>query len=234
MKKTKLERAELISGALLFILMPLAIYMAFIYAPTEKTMGDLQRILYFHVPCGIISFVAFFVVAGYSIAFLRTRNRWYDRIALCSAELGVLFGLGNLITGPIWAKPAWNTWWSWDPRLTSMLVLILFYIAYLMLRSFVEDDDKGSRFAAVYAIVGIVDIPIVYFSIWFWRTIHPTPVIFGGGEDSGLHPDMRLALNICFLTFFVLYLFLLFVRMRLEKSNEKLREIEKKIAFSQN
>lgn len=230
-KYFQLEKMQTMSGYLLLVLMSYNLYNIFIFVPTEKTMGIVQRIFYFHVPSGIAAFLAFFVVAGYSIAFLKTRNRWYDRVSFASAELGVLFSTGILVTGMLWAKPAWNTYWSWDPRLTTMLILWFIYVAYMMVRDFVGDDERGARFAAVFAIVGVVDVPIVYFSIRWWRTIHPQPVVMGG-EGSGLHPDMTYTLMISMLTFFVLYFYMLCARLRLEKSRERLNELKKEAALA--
>lgn len=217
-------------GAILLIMMCWNLYNTFIFVPTEKTMGIVQRIFYFHVPIASIAFVAFLVTAGFSIAFLKTRRRWHDRIGYASAEIGVLFSTLVLITGMLWAKPAWNTYWSWDPRLTTMLILWFIYVAYLMVRDYVGDDERGARFAAVFAIVGSVDIPIVYFSIRWWRTIHPQPVIMGG-KGSGLHPDMLYTLMFSMVTFFVLYFYLLSARLRLEKARERVREMKKELAL---
>lgn len=228
----KLDKLQNITGYILLVLMAYNLYNIFIFVPTEKTMGIVQRIFYFHVPSGIAAFLAFFVVAGYSIAFLKTRNYWYDRVAYASAESGVLFSTIILITGMLWAKPAWNTYWSWDPRLTTMLILWFIYVAYIMVRDYVGDDERGARFAAVFAIVGVVDVPIVYFSIRWWRTIHPQPVIMGG-EGSGLHPDMSYTLMISMMTFFVLYFYMLLGRLRLERSREKVKEMKKELALAE-
>ena len=228
----KLDTLQNMTGIVVLALMVYNLYNIFIFVPTEKTMGIVQRIFYFHVPSGVVAFIAFFVVAGYRIAFLKTRKHWYDRVAYASAEIGVLFSSIILITGMLWAKPAWNTYWSWDPRLTTMLILWFIYVAYLMVRDFVGDDERGARFAAVFAIVGVVDVPIVYFSIWWWRTIHPQPVIMGG-KGSGLHPDMSYTLMISMLTFTVLYLYMLFGRLRLEKTREQLKEMKKEMALAE-
>lgn len=226
----RLEQLQKYSGYVLFALMIYNLYNIFIFVPTEKTMGIVQRIFYFHVPTAIVSFLAFFVVAGYSIAFLAKRKSWYDRVAYASAEIGVLLATAVLITGMLWAKPAWNTYWSWDPRLTTMLILWFIYVAYLMVRDFVGDDQRGARFAAVFAIVGALDIPIVYMSIRWWRTIHPQPVIMGG-EGSGLHPDMLYTLMVSMVTFFVLYIYLFAARLRLERTREVVKEITKQLSL---
>ena len=158
-------------AVLCFLLVEIALYLALIYAPQEATMGDVQRIFYFHVAAGWVSFLAFFVVFICGIIFLKTGSARWDRLALSSAELGVLFLTMVLLTGPLWAKPVWNTWWSWDARLTTSLVLWLIYVAYLMVRHYASDRERGARFAAVFGIIGFLDVPIVYMSIRWWRTL---------------------------------------------------------------
>jgi len=140
-------------GALLFAGMILALYMAFLQAPREKTMGDLQRIFYFHVSSGITGLTAFAVNFAASVMYLVRRNRWWDHVALSSAELGVMFLSIVLVTGPIWAKPVWFVWWTWSPRLTSSLVLWMLYVAYLLVRNYVLDPDRRALVSAVFGIV---------------------------------------------------------------------------------
>ncbi len=190
-----------------------ALAMAFLYAPTEKTMGDVQRIFYFHVPSAWASFVAFGVVAVASILFLRTgKNKW-DMMAQSSAQVGVMFLTLVLITGPLWAKPVWNVYWTWDARLTTSFILWLIFIAYLMLRSYVADKERGARFAAVFGIIGFLDVPIVYMSIRWWRTLHPSPVV-GGGEGSGLAAPMLQTLLVSVGAFTLLFITLLVFRYK--------------------
>ncbi|MDZ7374124.1 MAG: cytochrome c biogenesis protein [candidate division KSB1 bacterium] len=203
----------------------LALYFALLFAPTERTMGHVQRIFYFHVASAWVAFLAFFVVFVASVLYLATRDLRHDVLAASSAEIGVLFTTLVLTTGPLWAKPVWNTYWTWDPRLTTTLILWLIYIAYLMLRSFVGEDEKAARFAAVFGIVGFADVPIVYLSIRLWRTLHPKPVI-GGAEGSGLHPTMLIALLVCLTAFALLYLCLLRLRIRLERVQRQLRRAQ--------
>jgi heme exporter protein C len=189
-----------------------------------------QRIFYFHVPSAWVAFLAFFVVFVASIFYLWKKNRKYDIVAYSSAEIGVIFATLVLITGPIWARPVWNTWWEWSPRLTLFLVLWFIYLAYLMLRNFVEGEERAARFAAVFGIVGFVDVPLVYVSIRLWRDIHPSPVI-AGGEGSGLHPDMKLAFFFSLFTFTLLFCFLLIQRVQLQKSAIAVSEHKKQLAY---
>lgn len=213
------------------ILMLVNLYNIFIFVPNEASMGIIQRIFYFHVPSAFIAFLAFGVTFVYSILFLMKRNMWHDRIAYCSAEVGVIFTTIVLITGPIWARPVWNTWWTWDARLTSTLVLWFIYIGYMMLRSYTGEEQRGARFAAVFAIVGFVDVPIVYLANRLWRTLHPQPVMFGGSE-SGLNPTMRYVFFFSLVTFLGVYLFLLLYRLRIERVRLKLNDLKREIAYS--
>jgi len=201
--------------ALCFLLLETALYLVFMYAPAESTMGQVQRIFYFHVASAWISFLAFFVVCVAGIVFLKTAAPDWDRLAACSAELGVLFISMVLLTGPLWAKPVWNTWWSWDARLTTSLVLWLIYVAYLMVRRYSTDPERGARFAAVFGIIGFLDVPIVYLSIRWWRTLHPSAVI-AGGEGSGLAPAMWTTLIVSLLAFTMLYITLLTLTYRIK------------------
>jgi len=212
-------------------LMLVNLYNIFIFVPTEASMGIIQRIFYFHVPSAFIAFLAFGVTFVYSIRFLAKRNMWHDRVAYCSAEVGVLFTTSVLVTGPIWARPVWNVWWTWDARLTSTLILWFIYIGYMMLRSYTGDEQRGARFAAVFAIVGFVDVPIVYLANRLWRTLHPQPVMFGG-SGSGLNPTMRYVLIFSLVTFLGLYVFLLLYRLRIERARLELNELKRELAYS--
>ncbi len=212
------------------ITMLVDLYLIFEFAPTERAMGHVQRIFYFHVPSAWVAFLAFFIVFIGSVGYLWKRDRKYDMIAHSAAEIGVLFATLVMITGPIWGRPVWNTWWEWSPRLTLFLVLWFIYIAYMMLRSFVEGEERSARFAAVFGIVGFVDVPIVHLSIRLWRDIHPSPVI-AGGDGSGLHPDMKITFFFSLFTFTLLFFWLLVQRLRLEKSTVATSELKKQIAY---
>lgn len=212
-----------IIGWLSLAVMLVAIYAVFIYAPRERIMGDVQRIFYFHVPSAWTAFMAFFVTFVASILYLWRSERRFDILAHASAEIGVIFTSLVLLTGPIWAKVAWNTWWTWDPRLTTATILWLIYVSYLMLRSAVEDPARRARFAAVFGIVGFVDVPIVFMAIRWWRTIHP--VLFTT-EEFKLSPSMLQALLISLLAFTLLYLYLLIQRVRLETMRNRVDDLK--------
>jgi heme exporter protein C len=206
-------------GLLIIALLNIAVglYMALFYAPMEKTMGDAQRIFYFHVPSAWIGFLAFFVVFIASLMFLRTRERRWDALALASAEIGVVFTTLVLLTGPLWAKKAWGVFWVWDARLTTTLILWMIYIGYLMLRSS-ADSERRQRFAAVLGIIGALDIPIIYISVEIWRTMHPDLLITTGGLET----RMTQTLMVCLLSFTILFAYLLIQRVRLEQTRDQL------------
>lgn len=189
-----------------------ALYGALVWAPTEAVMGDVQRIFYFHMPSAWIALgPAFTVTFICSIVYLVKKDLRYDRVAGASAELGVMFTTVTLLTGPLWAKPIWGAYWTWDPRLTTTLVLWFIYVAYLMLRSSTAEGHKRARLSAVFGIVGWIDVPIVFMSIRWWRTIHPTLVT---GQGMNLDPSMQAVLMFSLFAFSLLYVFLLVVRVR--------------------
>jgi len=194
------------------VAMTTAIYMVFIFVPTDRFQGIVQRIFYFHVPLAIMTFVAFGTVAAASILFLWRGTRAWDRVAHAAAEIGMLFCTLVLVTGPIWAKPVWGTWWTWDARLTTTLILWLIYAAYLMLRSFSGTTDQGARYAAILGIVGALDIPIINRSVYWWRTIHPAVLVTREGSSGLADARMQATLGLSFLAFFLLFLWLLWVR----------------------
>jgi len=188
------------------IAMVTALAMVFLYVPTEKVQGVVQRIFYFHLPCAWMAFLAFFIVAGASAAFLWKGERLSDRLAHAAAEMGMVFCSLVLITGPIWARPIWGVWWTWDPRLTMTVILWTIYAAYLLLRVFGGDNEAIARYAAVLGIIGVLDIPIIYVSVRLWRGIHP--------KVESMDPAMALTLLVCTLAFFLLFLWLLWLRFR--------------------
>ena len=206
--------------------MSTALYLVFLFAPTEKTMGDVQRIFYFHVPSAWVSFLAFGVTCFGSVAFLSRKDLKWDRLASSSAEIGLLLCTITLITGSLWARPVWGIWWTWDGRLTTMLVLWLIYLSYMMLRSYIDSEMKRAYLSAVVGIIGFIDVFIVYFSIRWWRTQHPSPVI-AGGEGSGLETSMLFTLIFCLVTFTMLYFYILGRKIELEKASEEIDYLQR-------
>lgn len=204
------------------------LYMAFLYAPTEVNMGLVYRIFFFHLGSVAAGFFAILVVLVAGIAYLKTNSRAWDRVAEASAEIGVVFCTIALITGSIWARPIWGVWWTWDPRLTSFLILWLIYIAYLMLRASARDDPRVARFSAVFGIVGAIDVPIVIMSARVWRAI--SPVLFQEttqGFTFGLTPEMTQTLVVCIVAYLLLFFYLLAHRVRLEALRDDLVAIRR-------
>jgi heme exporter protein C len=214
-------------GLTLFLI-PLAWRQVFLIVPTEKTMGIVQRIFYIHLPSAFIAFFAFFIVFLASTIYLITRKKHWDWVAASAAEVGVISCAVVLITGPLWAKPVWGIWWTWDARLTSTLVLFMIYVGYLMLRFYVLEEGRRARLSAVFGILGFVDVPIVYMANRWWRTQHPAPVI-SGGEGSGLDPRMWTALWWCVAAMACWSLFLFLHRYRLERTNSEFVALARKV-----
>ena len=201
---TQRRIADNVLNYALFLWMLLAIALMWFYAPIEREMGVVQKIFYFHVPLAWNAFLGFTIVFFCSFRYLVTRDPKWDARAASAASVGVLFTTLVLITGPIWAKPVWGIWWTWDARLTLTFVLWLIYLGYLMLRRYVESPDRRAALAAIVGIVGFVDVPLVYFAIRWWRTQHPQPVIMGG-EDSGLDPHMATTLWVSTAAYLLLF-----------------------------
>ena len=207
---------------LTFVSMTAALFLVFLYVPTEKEMGVVQRIFYFHVPLAWISFLAFFIVFLCSLLYLKTWDRRWDRLARSSAEIGIVFTTLVLITGPIWAKPVWGAWWTWDARLTSTLMLWFIYFAYLLVGAYSVEESRGARYAAVVGIIGFIDIPIVALAIVLWRTQHPGPVIFEGGLEA----SMLLTLIVCLVAFTLLYVYLIMQRTSLGQAADEVKMLK--------
>jgi len=200
------------------VAMVTTMYLIFIWVPTEEASGVVQRIFYLHVPLAWLAFFAFSIVFIGSIMYLWKRQGKWDILAHSSAEVGVAFTTLFLITGVIWAKPVWGVWWTWDPRLTAALVLWLMYLAYLIIRPYTTDEQRGARFAAIIGIVGFIDVPIVALAISLWRTQHPSAIIFEGG----LAPSMLATLLVSLVAFTLLYWLLLTLRIAIRKDEAEL------------
>src|SRR6266849_4039477 len=205
-------------------LIGIAGYAALFLAPTERTMGLIQRIFYFHVPSAWAGFVAFFITFIASVAYLLRRAPKWDWLAVSSAEVGVAFFTVVLVTGPIWAKPVWGIWWTWDARLTSTFVLWVLYLSYLLLRTLVTDAERRAVVSAVFGIFAFLDVPLVYMSIRWWRTQHPQPVI-AGGSGSGLDPQMWRVFLTCWAALLGVLIVLLRQRYQLESLRHTVEEM---------
>ncbi len=217
-------RTHWLTTAAAAVLIGVAGYAALFLAPTERTMGLIQRIFYFHVPSAWTGFVAFFIVFIASVAYLLKRAPKWDWLAVSAAEIGVAFFTVVLTTGPIWAKPVWGIWWTWDARLTSTFVLWVLYVSYLLLRTLIADPERRAVVSAVFSIFAFLDVPLVYMSIRWWRTQHPQPVI-AGGASSGLDPQMWRVFMTCWAALLGLLVLLLRERYNLEALRHEVGEM---------
>ena len=206
--------------------MIVALWAVFIYVPNEADQGVVQSIFYFHVPSAITTFMCIGLVALASAMYLWRGGNGWDRLAHASAEVGLLFCTIVLTTGPIWARPIWGTWWTWDARLTTTLILWLIYVAYLVVRAWAPSRDQGARYAAILGIVGAIDVPIIQKSVHWWRTIHPAVLVTREGTYGLVDGRMQLTLLLSFIAVFLVACWLLWVRVesaRLQDDVEALR-----------
>jgi heme exporter protein C len=203
-----------LAAMMLFAAAPLVVASA----PVEQTMGLVQKIFYYHVPSAMLMFVSAFVCGIASAAFLFRRSAAADRVALAAGELVVLFGAIVLVTGPLWARKAWGVWWEWDARLTSSLLLWMIYLAYLLVRRF--GGPGSEKLAGAMALFGMANVPFVYVSVNYWRTLHPkTSVVMT------LAPGMRAAFWFCVAAFATMYILLLTLRKRLEDRQAEVEQL---------
>ncbi|HXJ81106.1 MAG TPA: cytochrome c biogenesis protein CcsA [Candidatus Methylomirabilis sp.] len=195
---------------------------AFGYAPRESTQGNVQRIMYIHVPSVVTAYLAFGLVLIGSVGYLATRRPGWDRLAAAAAEIGLVFNGITILTGSIWGRPTWGVWWTWDARLTATAVLFLVYTGYLLLRAMVEEPDARARYAAVVGIVGAANIPIVHFSVYWWRTLHQPPAMLAPGP-APVSPSIRLALAINWVAFTLLFAYFLSRRIGIARLEDEQR-----------
>ena len=204
-------------GMAAFLALGLAFYMALLYAPTELLQGEPQRIFYLHLPMVVVAYLSFATVFVASVLYLWKRRMIHDIVARSAAEIGVLFTTLVIVSGGLWGQATWGTFWQWEPRLTFTFVLWLVYVAYLMLRSASEDQERMARYAAVLGIIGFADIPLVFASVYLWRGIHPEP--------AGMPQAMAITLAVAVVAFVLLLAYLLIHRIRLDRAKEDLNEL---------
>jgi len=199
----------------------------FLGTPLESSQGFVQKIMYLHVPSVITTYLAFFVVFVCSIAYLWKRDLKFDRIAKSSAEIGLVFCVLVLITGMVWGKPTWGTYWVWDARLTTTLLLFLIFVGYFVLRMSVPDRDKEARLASVLGVIGVLDIPIIHKSVEWWRTLHQPSTLFkveAGAAKPSMPPELLYPLFACMVAMAIFYGYLLLMRYRIECANDTIQE----------
>jgi heme exporter protein C len=215
------------------ILFVIAVGMVFFYAPTEAVMGNVQKVFYFHVATAWVGMLGFMVAMVVGIIYLRTQDMKWDIAGLAAIEISLVFFFVTIILGAIWARPAWNTWWTWDPRLTTATIVELIYAAYLMLRQGIEDPDRRARFGAVYAILGSISIPLTFISIRLLRTIHP--VVIGDSDPSAeggfdMTPRMLQTFFFSLFTFSIIFIDLYWHRFRQGKLSVAVEHLRLKIS----
>jgi heme exporter protein C len=221
--KARVATTALLAGLIFF-----AGYAALYIAPDERTMHEVQRIFYFHLSAWMTSFTAFLLVFISNIAYLVTRRIKWDCLGVAAAEVGIACCSIGLITGPLWARPVWGIWWTWDARLTTTFIMWLMYISYLLLRGLLEDPQRRASLSAIFGIFAFLDVPLVYMSNRLWRTQHPQPVILGG-EGSGLDPVMAKVLLLCVISLFGVMIPVLLDRFRLQMLRQEVDELRFRI-----
>jgi heme exporter protein C len=210
-------------GAAAAVMLAVGLYLGLVAAPPDAVMGEVQRIMYLHVPSILTAYLAFFVVFCASVLFLWKRALGFDALAVSSAEIGVVFCGITLATGSIWGKSTWGVWWTWDARLTLTAILFTIYMGYLMLRSFAEDPQAGARYGAVLAILGFLDIPLNHFAVYWWRTLHqPSSLLRPGGPSVARAMLVPLLVNM--LGMVLLYTYFLLRRVQLEQRRHLILE----------
>jgi heme exporter protein C len=194
--------------------------MAFGVAPREEIQGNVQRIMYLHVPSVLVAYLAFAMVLVASVAYLARRGEAADRLARASAETGVLFTGITIASGAIWGKPTWGAWWTWDARLTSVAILFVMYLGYLLLRAMIEDRERAARYSAVLGIVAALDVPLIHFSVYWWRTLHQPPSILKPGPST-MPPVFLVTLLVNLVAFILLYVWFVATRMRVLRREQE-------------
>ncbi len=213
------------------IVLAISTYLALVFAPTEAVMGDVQRVFYFHIGTAWVGLVGFVLAAATGIAYLVTKDMKWDRLEVAAVEVSTIFFFITIVLGSIWARPAWNTWWTWDPRLTTAAVTELIYVAFFMLRQGIEDPERRARFGAVYAILGGLSAPITFMVIRLFRSIHPIVIGSGQGEKLPLTADMRVAFFFAIFAFTVIFIDLMWHRIRLGSLEEKVEQLKLKVSM---
>ncbi len=225
--RTRSTWAAKVLGAAAALVLATGLYLGLVVVPPDAVQGEVQRIMYLHVPSIVTAYLAFFVVFCSSILYLWKRDLRFDAVAVSSAEIGVLLTGITLATGSIWGKSTWGVWWTWDARLTLTAILFTIYVGYLMLRSFAEDPRAAARYGAVLAIIGFLDIPLNHMAVQWWRTLHqPSSILRPGGPSVA--PVLMIPLGLNFAGLVLLSAYLLLERVRLERLRHRAAEVRLK------
>ncbi|MBI3172287.1 MAG: cytochrome c biogenesis protein CcsA [Chloroflexi bacterium] len=215
------------------IVLGISTYLALVFAPTEAVMGEVQRVFYFHIGTAWIGLLGFIIAAIAGITYLVTKDLKWDRFEVAAVEVSTVFFFLTIVLGSIWARPAWNTWWTWDPRLTTAAVTELIYIAYFMLRQGIDDPDKRARFGALYTLLGGISAPITFMVIRLFRTIHPVVIGNQSAAAQGgfsMSSDMKVAFFFALFAFTVIFVDLIWHRVRLGALQEKVEQLKLKLS----
>lgn len=219
------RRRRGILGLLTLAFIVAGLYYGLVKAPPDAYQGDVQRIMYLHIPSILTAYLSFFIVFVGSCLYLWKRERRDDILARSAAEIGVLFTALTIVEGSIWGRPTWGVWWTWDARLTLTAILLMIFAGYLMLRSLIEDQERGAVAGAVLGIIGFLDIPLIHMSVYWWRTLHQPPSILRPDKApwENIHPSMLIALAINFVAFLLLYFYLLGLRIRVGEKEARIQ-----------
>jgi heme exporter protein C len=223
-----------IFDVLAIVLLGVSTYFALVKAPTELVMGNVQRVFYFHIGTAWTALIGFLFTAVLSLIYLFTKDLKWDRFQVAAIEVSLVFFFITIALGSIWARPAWNTWWTWDPRLTTAAITELIYIAYFMLRQGIDDPDRRARFGAVYALIGGISAPMTFFAIRLYRTIHPVVIAGGNPEAQGgfsMTSDMLTAMFVALIAFSVIFIDLYWNRIRLGNLEDKVEQLKLKVTM---
>ncbi|HEY1375041.1 MAG TPA: cytochrome c biogenesis protein CcsA [Candidatus Binatia bacterium] len=225
MTTNETKRSRGILGMLALAFIVAGLYFGLVKAPPDANQGDVQRIMYLHIPSILTAYLSFFIVFVGSCLYLWKRERRDDILARSAAEIGVVFTALTIIEGSIWGRPTWGVWWTWDARLTLTAILLIIFAGYLMLRSLIEDEERSAVAGAVLGIIGFLDIPLIHMSVYWWRTLHQPPSILRPDKApwENVHPAMLTALAINFVAFILLYFYLLSLRIRVGESEAKVQ-----------
>ncbi len=218
------SRVERTLGVLALVAMLAGSYVGLAVVPADAAQGNVQRLMYVHVPAAWLAFLAFFIVFVMSVLYLIQRDERWDRVAASSAEIGVVFTVVTLLLGMMWGKPTWGVFWTWDPRLTTTAILLAIYVGYGALRSFADDGEKRARWSAIVGVIGFANVPIVYMSVTWWRTLHQPP-----SSPRSVSPDILWTLMLNLAAFTIVYAYLMVRRIRFAKLEG---ELEKRMAYN--
>ncbi|MBI5351094.1 MAG: cytochrome c biogenesis protein CcsA [Chloroflexi bacterium] len=216
------------------IVLAVAAYLALVFAPTEAVMGQVQRVFYFHIGTAWVGLLGFVIAAVAGILYLVTKDVRWDRFEVAAVEVSTVFFFITIVLGSIWARPAWNTWWTWDPRLTTAAITELIYIDYFMLRQGIEDPEKRARFGAVYTLLGGISAPITFMVIRLFRTIHPVVIGSQSAAAQGgfsMTSDMKVAFFFGLFAFTVIFIDLMWHRIRLGNLEDKVEQLKLKVSM---